>query len=136
MVVLDSSFLVGYYNEKDVHHEKAKIQMAGLMAGNWGSGLLLEYVFVEVATILLRKVGLGRATEVAGILLDAQEIESINCSGFFRETLDRFQNQPGTLSFTDAAIVTVALRLTQGKVLTFDQGILSYPGISLVVAPP
>ena len=136
MVVLDSSFLIAYYNKKDVHHEKARTQMAGLMAGTWGSGLLLEYVFVEVTTVLLLKAGLGLAKEVAGILLETQEIESISCSGFFRETLERFQKQSGTLSFTDASIVTAAHRYAQGKVLTFDQGILSYPGISLAVGPP
>lgn len=135
MVVLDTSFLIAYYNERDVHHEKARVQMAGLLTGTWGSGLLPEYVFVETATVLLRKVGLNRAKEVTGILLEAPELELINCSGFFRETLERFQNQSGALSLTDASIVTVALRFTQGKVLTFDQGILKYPGISLANEP-
>jgi len=136
VVVLDSSFVIAFHNELDAHHPLARVQMGTLLAGSWGSGLLPEYVFVEVAAVLLRKRGLTVATRVTNALLEAPELELINCAGFFRETLERFQNQSDALSFTDASIVTLALRFAQGRVLTFDQGILSYPGISLAGTPP
>ena len=49
MIVLDSTFLIGFHNERDAHHGSASV----LTERGVGSGLLLEYVFLEVATVLL-----------------------------------------------------------------------------------
>ena len=53
MIVLDSSFLIGYYNERDSHHQAALTLMDRFLAGEWGRGLLLEYIFLEIVTVLL-----------------------------------------------------------------------------------
>ena len=56
MIVVDSSFLIAYHNRPDVHHASANQVMTALVTGRWGRALLLEYVFVEVATVLLAPV--------------------------------------------------------------------------------
>ena len=48
MIVLDSSFLIAFHNERDSHHNAAYGLMERFLAGDWGRGLLLEYVFLEV----------------------------------------------------------------------------------------
>jgi len=48
VIVLDSSFLIAYHNERDVHHPAAAEAMQKFLAGAWGRGLLLERVFLEV----------------------------------------------------------------------------------------
>jgi predicted nucleic acid-binding protein len=50
VIVLDSSFPIGFYNERDAHHTAARALMDRFLTGTWGSGLLLEYVFLEIVT--------------------------------------------------------------------------------------
>ena len=59
MIVFDSSFLIGFHNERDAHQEAARTFMERFLRGEWGRGLRLEYVFLEVATVLLVRRGLG-----------------------------------------------------------------------------
>lgn len=133
MVVLDSSFLVAYHNTRDVHHGAAARAMVHLLAGKWGRALLLEYVFLEVITVLLVRRGLAVASEAATRLLEAREVEFLPCSDLFLEALHIFQNQASErLSFTDAAILTVARREAPGFVATFDRDFRDLEGVSVV----
>lgn len=52
MIVVDSSFLVGFHNERDAQDITARGLMERFLKGEWVRGLLLEYVFLEVATVL------------------------------------------------------------------------------------
>lgn len=133
MIVLDSSFLVAYHNARDVHHAAAAQAMTSLLEGEWGQALLLEYVFLEVVTVLLSRRGLAVASEVATRLLQAREVEFVPCSELFVEALQTFREQAaGRLSFTDAAIVTVARRQTPGFIATFDADFRGLEGVSVV----
>ena len=135
VVVVDSSFLIAYHNTRDVHHAAATRAMLRLLGGEWGQALLLEYVFLEVVTVLMARRDLSAATEVAGRLLAAREVDFVPCSDFFFETLQTFRNQPdGRLSFTDAAIVTVARRNPPGVIATFDRDFNGIPGVTVVSA--
>jgi predicted nucleic acid-binding protein len=133
MLVLDSSFLIAYHNARDIHHTAAARAMTSLLQGEWGQALLLEYVFLEVVTVLLARRGLAVATEVATKLLGAREVEFVPCSELFVEVLDTFREQSGErLSFADSAIVTVARRHTPGFVATFDADFRGLEGISVI----
>lgn len=130
MIVLDSSFLIAFYNERDVHHERARLLMERFLAGAWGEGLLLEYVFVEIATVLLARRNLSVASRVGQLLLDARELEFMRCSGYFDETMSSFTSQSGTrLSFCDIAIANVARSRAEGQILTFDEEFLKIPDL-------
>ena len=132
MVVVDSSFLVAYHNERDTHHGAAERAMERLIAGDWGPAVLLEYVFLEVVTVVLARRGHGSAVRVGTALLEAAEIQFLPCSELFAETLNAFRAQPaGVLSFTDAAIVVVAER-RQAPVLTFDQDFRTVRGLQIL----
>src|SRR3989442_14403629 len=109
MIVLDSSFLVAYHNQRDVHHRAAAATMEKLVTGKWGPALLLEYVFLEVVTVLLARRGLEVAVRTATLLLQAREVEFVPSSDMFLSVFDTFRRQRQTrLSFTDAAIVPMA----------------------------
>jgi predicted nucleic acid-binding protein len=134
VVVLDSSFLVAYHSIRDTHHESAKRAMQRLVAGEWGRGLLLEYVFLEVTTVLLVRGGLAVAIQAASDLLEAAETDFLPCSDLFTEALDVFRTRSATtLSFTDAAIVAAARARGDSRVATFDADFRQVPG--LVVVP-
>ena len=79
MIVLDSSFLIAYYNTRDVHHAAAARTMIQLLGGKWGQGLLLEYVFLETVTVLRARRDLKVATTVGKTLLRASEIGRASC---------------------------------------------------------
>jgi predicted nucleic acid-binding protein len=133
VLILDSSFLIAFHNKNDVHHAAAAKVMEGFLRAEYGRALLLEYVFLEVVTVLLARRGLAVATAVARILLEAREVEFVPCSEFFQETLETFHIQKETaLSFTDAAIVTIARRQKESKVATFDKDFRRVEGVSVI----
>ncbi len=130
MILFDSSFVVAYHNTRDVHHLAAAELMDRFLEGEWGSGLLLEYVFVEVATVLAARVNLATAAEVGDALLRAEELEFVPCSDLFLDAYETFRAQNAAdLSFTDAAIVTVARQREVPHVATFDTDFRGLRGI-------
>jgi predicted nucleic acid-binding protein len=133
MIVLDSSFLVAYHNTRDAHHAAAARTMRRFLEGEWGRGLLLEYVFLEVVTVLHARRGRTLAAAVAALLLQASEIDFVPCSDFFVETWEVFRGQrSGKLSFTDAAIASVARAGSEGLVATFDTDFRELHGLLVV----
>jgi predicted nucleic acid-binding protein len=134
VIVLDSSFLIAYHNRHDVHHAGAAAIMPRLIAGEWGRALLPEYVFLEVATVVLARRGLDVAVRVTALLLEAREVEFVPSSDMFLGALETFRAQRhGHLSFTDAAIVATARTRDARFVATFDDDFRSVEG--LVVVP-
>jgi predicted nucleic acid-binding protein len=133
LLILDSSFLIAFHNKQDAHHFAAAGVMEELLEGRFGQALLLEYVFLEVVTVLLARRGLAVATSVAHALLNAREVEFVPCSDLFDDVFESFSSQKKTtLSFTDAAIVTVAKRQSEVHIATFDKDFRSIEGISVV----
>jgi predicted nucleic acid-binding protein len=130
VIVLDSSFIVGFHNERDAHHDAARGWMERLLKGEWGRGPLLEYVFLEVTTVLQARRDVGVAADVGRLLLDADELDFVPCSDLFADAFGVFVRQGRAgLSFADAAIAHVAKNLTGGRVLTFDASLKKFPGI-------
>jgi predicted nucleic acid-binding protein len=132
MIVLDSSFLIAFHNERDAHHDAARGLMERLLEGEWGRGLLLEYVVLEVATVLLLRRNLAVATAVVRLLLAAVELDFLPCSDLFAGAFERFAGQQDTrLSFVDAAIAHVAQERAGGLVLTFDEEFSGIAGLRI-----
>ena len=135
MIVLDSSFIVAYHNTRDAHHAPAARTMVRLAGGEWGQAVLLEYVFLEIVTVLRARMDLTTAATVGAALLHAREIEFVGCSEIFLEAFDAFRHQTaGELSFVNAAILTVARRQSPGFVATFDEDFRGQPGVTVVPA--
>ena len=126
---------MAYHNRRDVHHAAAVDVMRAVIAGSWGPALLLEYVFVEVVTVILARRGLDAASKVATVLLQSREVEFVPCSEMFLPVLETFQSQRhGRLSFTDSAIVAVARRRDARWVATFDADFRTVEGLDVVPA--
>jgi len=53
VIVLDSSFLIGFHNPSDAHHAAARVLMERFLAGEWGKGCCSKYVFLEVVTVIM-----------------------------------------------------------------------------------
>lgn len=136
-IVLDSSFIIAYHNQNDVHHESAREVMADLLDGTWGDGILLEYVFLEVVTVLQLRLGHEAAVSVGSLLLEARELSLVPCSELFLPALRVFRDQDNRgLSFVDSAIVAEARRHGSGHVATFDRGFAAVDGVNVVSTHP
>jgi predicted nucleic acid-binding protein len=104
--------------------------MERFLAGEWGKGLLLEYVFLEVVTVIMLRRDLAAAIRTGRILLEAEELEFAPCSDFFLETVNGFSRQDGTrLSFVDAALAHAARTRADGQILTFDAEFRKLPSM-------
>jgi predicted nucleic acid-binding protein len=131
VLVLDTSFIIAFHNRRDVHHGGATAVMERFLDGEWEGGLLLEYVLLEVATVVQAKVDHPSALEVVDRLLGASELKFLPCSELFLPTLETFRTQGSRgLSFVDSAIATAARRHPPGFVATFDRGFGGVPGVS------
>ena len=109
--------------------------MPDLIGGVFGRLLLLEYVFLEVVTVLLARCGHTVALDAADTLLNAEEVDFLPCSELFRPALDVCRTSTtDRLSFTDAAIVAPARRHETRFVATFDEGFRRIEGLTPVPA--
>lgn len=107
--------------------------MVHLAAGEWGQALLLEYVFLDVVTVLRARRGLTVAEAVGKALLEARDVTFIPCSDIFVDAFGIFTHQRGReLSFVDAAIIAVARREKANHVATFDEDFRGLKGFAVV----
>jgi len=121
VLIFDTSFLVSFHNEDDSNHPSARDGMQAFLAGEWGPGLLLEYVAVETMTVMAARRGLGAAVRVGRQLVASNELEFVPCADLFADTFERFSAQKRfRLSFTDCAILVAAERRGATRVATFD----------------
>ena len=135
MILLDSSFVVAFHNRRDTHHAAANESFPRIVQGEWGPILLLEYVFLEIVTVLAARRDLATAVSVGEILLGAREVELVPCSPYFLSAYQAFREQEATrLSFADATIVTVARDRGAGAIATFDPDFRDLPGVEIVPA--
>lgn len=107
--------------------------MERLLAGEWGQALLLEYVFLEVVTVLSARCDHATAADVGQTLLRSREVDFIPCSEIFLDAFETFREMGDRrLSLTDAAIVAVARREGATPIATFDTDFRSVKGLSVI----
>ena len=133
MIFLDSSAIIAYKNVDDKNHKKAVNIFQKLNTGEYGIGVISEFVFSEVTTVLALRKSMEAAKEVGTVLLEAKEIEIIKASEVFERTWEIFSNQKDTcLSFVDASnLACMELRKIR-KIATFDRDFLRMMAVEVV----
>lgn len=133
MILIDSGVFIAAATARDAHHGQAKAILAEIAKGTWGAGLVPEYVFVETVNYLVRKRGFAVAAAFARGLLSADELTLVPSRGLFPRALAEFLEQRGTaLSFTDAALVSLAKGRGIRTIATFDSDFRAVPGLRIV----
>ena len=121
MIFLDSSMFVAYWNLRDAHHEKADKLMKKILNQEYGLPFFSDYIFDEVVTVLLFKVGFNIANEIGEYLLNS-ELEMVAVDkDLFSKSWDFF-NTSQNLSFTDCTILAIMEEYRISKLATFDKG--------------
>ena len=52
MIILDTSFIVAFYNIRDENHIRATNLMEGIVAGKYGKLFITDYIFDEGMTVV------------------------------------------------------------------------------------
>ncbi len=124
MILLDTSFLYAYFQEKDVHHKEA-LKLAKQLDGNQ-AGVPLE-VIEELLTVITRKVSSEEAVRVGKTLITQDSpIQIIYPSEIiFKNTWKLFgELSPHHFSITDCVLMTLAQHF-ECSIFTFDLAIKS-----------
>ncbi len=104
-----------------------------LNAGDYGVGVISEFVFSEVATVLALRKSIEAAKEVGNILLEAREIEIMRASEVFERSWEIFSNQENTdLSFVDASNLACMEMRKIRKIATFDKDFVRIRSVEVV----
>jgi len=118
-MIVDTSFLISFYNESDSNHEKA-VQM---IKEKEHLLLLPEYVIAETSTVLLYKQDLKTSKEFLKAVEETRTMKILHVgSSDFHNILEIFKNQKNQLSFVDASIVYYATKMRLDA-LCFDKNI-------------
>lgn len=128
-VILDTSFLVSYYNLRDDNHNKAEELMKKISRDDFDV-VISDYVFGECCTVLLIRLKNFKKTFEICELIKSLEILRVD-DGVFERAWEIFKEQEKTkMSFTDCS--TIALMEMNGikNIATFDEDFNKLKGIS------
>jgi predicted nucleic acid-binding protein len=133
LIFLDSCAIISFKNADDINHKKAAEIFQKLNSGEYGIGVISEFVFSEVTTVLALRKSMEVAKEVGNVLLEAREIEIIKASEVFERSWDIFTNQKNTaLSFVDASNLACMEKKKIRKIATFDKDFLRIREVEVV----
>ncbi|ACP34663.1 PilT protein domain protein [Sulfolobus islandicus L.S.2.15] len=117
MIILDTSFLIAFYNKRDSRHEKA-LKIFDEITND--KLVISDYIFDEIVTFLRAKVP-WIAIEVGENILENLDMIRVNDEDF-RTAWELF-NKFDELSFTDCTTLSLSKRLKIRRVVTFDQAL-------------
>lgn len=129
-LILDTSFLVSYYNSRDENHVKAEELMKKI--DDKFEVIISDYVFGECCTVLLMRLkDLKKTLEICNAIKNLEMIR-VDDSAFER-AWEIFKEQKQTkMSFTDCS--TVALMEMNGikNIVTFDEDFNKVDGVNVL----
>jgi len=122
MIVLDTSFIVSYFNERDENHTKATELMESVANLKFGPIYMTDFIFDETVTIsFIRLKSLAKAVEIANYLLKSLRIIEVEKTDFYK-AWEIFKKQKNTdFSFTDCTTISVMRDNEIKNIATFDE---------------
>ncbi len=130
--ILDSSFLIAYFNEADSHHQQAVKIMQKLKDGAFGKLFVTDYVFDEFVTFSAKRARSDLAIEWGQSVLDSTRIELMHTETMEFQTAWSLFKQYKKLSFTDCTILAVARHFEIDNVISFDSDFDGIKGVSRI----
>jgi len=127
--LLDTSFLVAYLCERDVHHARAK-DLFGRLRGEVVP-VMTDVVFGETVTVLARR-SKEWAFSFEAVVRDLMGLAermarfAVYMLQEFDQVVDLVVESKGELSFNDALLVVGARQEGIGGIITFDEDFKPY----------
>ncbi len=133
MILLDTSFVVAYYNTADNNHNKAVEIMNSLTAGGYGDIFITDYIFDEIATVaFVRLKNLNKTIEIGEAVNSLAKIDYIG-KDVFEDTWKLFKGQTATkFSFTDCSTLSMMKKNGIKNIATFDEDFKKAKEINVV----
>ncbi len=133
MIILDTSFIVSYYNTMDSNHAKAVKIMEQLKDNKWGDIFISDYIFDETATVIFSKLkDLGATVKIVADLNNFVNMSFIEAATF-EGSWEIFKSQKGTkFSFTDCTTLSLMKNMGIAHIATFDEDFKRIKEISIV----
>ena len=135
MIILDTSFIVAFYNIRDENHLKATNLMEDVTAGKYGKLFITDYIFDESMTVVfIRLKSLSETVKIGELIRKSTELLEVEKSDF-EDAWDLFKRQKTTaFSFTDCSTLILMKENNIKTIATFDEDFLKVKGINVMGA--
>ena len=131
-IFLDTSFIIAFDNEKDVHHKNAREIWKKIEAMAYGQYFISDYIFDEIIAVSLRKSGDKNGTVALGEkLLKSMPIINVD-KHIFEEAWKIFLESKLNLSFTDCTNLVLLNLIGSNKIATFDKAFKEIKDIDVI----
>jgi len=129
MIILDTSFIISYFNTRDQNHPKAAKSMKKIHEHL----CITDYIFDEVVTVSLNRLkSLDRASKIGEMLLKSLKIIDVEKTSFDNAWSLFCKQKKTVLSFTDCTTVSVMQENGISKIATFDEDFGKISGIEII----
>lgn len=131
MLMLDTSFIISYFNTRDQNHSLAA-KIAKTITAQKMELYVTDYVFGEIVTISFLKLkNLKKALDIGKQILDSCNIVNTN-KDIFADAWEIFSEQKSRLSFVDCTTIAAMSDLKIQKIATFDHDFLKVKGLEVL----
>ena len=136
MIILDTSFIVGYKIENDAHRENATKMIKEIADLKYGRPVISDYIFDETVTVVFsRSKNLQLSVEIGNDLKNSVEVIKID-DLLFEETWKIFESQKGTrFCFTDCTTLALMKNRNISNIATFDEDFGKMKQINVIKEP-
>ena len=133
LVVADASGLMSLLVDTDANHHKALAHSA-VFDESPGAVVIPSQVFTELMNVLGKKLGHRVAVSAGQGILSTPNYLITESDTDLTEALERFAQQPSSVSFTDCLVMALADRLGTKLIFGFDE-VFAKNGYRLPQAP-
>ncbi|MEM2083464.1 MAG: type II toxin-antitoxin system VapC family toxin [Nitrososphaerota archaeon] len=133
MILLDTSFIVAFYNIRDENHSRAKNLMPDIINGKYGHLYISDYIFDETITVIfIRLKNLIETVRIGEYLRKSTKLLEV-ASSDFEDAWKIFKKQKETdFSFTDCTSISLMKRMNIKNIATFDEDFLKVKEINVI----
>ena len=131
-LILDTSFLIAIYSERDEHHSTARRLLPKLQSKEYGQTYISDYIFDEFVTFLRARSYPESTLQAIGDRLKAEDSSHFlhinEC--IFSKSWELFKKYP--LSFTDCTTIILTEEFGIHHVASFDAGFDRIPHLKRI----
>ena len=133
MIVLDTSFIVAFYNTRDENHQKAIKLMDEITKGKYGKLYITDYIFDEsITVVLIRLKSISETVKIGESIRKSTELLEVEMTDF-EDAWKFFKRQEITgFSFTDCTTLEMMKKNEIKNIATFDEDFVKVKGINVI----
>lgn len=133
MIILDTSFIVAFYNTRDENHKKAVKLMKDIIKGKYGNLYISDYIFDESVTVIfIRLKSLSRTIKICETIRKSARMVEVG-KRIFEDAWKLFKTQRKTaFSFTDCTTLSIMKEKGIKNIATFDEDFKKIKEINVI----